>query len=309
MQPMTMMRAIRCVRLILAIGGVLAAAQAARGAAPLDRTFRECADCPEMVAIPAGKFLMGSPAAEPGRFDAEGPQHEVSVRAFALGKYEVTIAEFLVFLRQTGFAPAACDPRLDLTWHVPGGGLAYPPGQADSPRQPASCLSWNAAEAYIAWLNARVRGLASAARSGAGPYRLPSEAEWEYAARAGTRTQRWWGDAIGKGNANCNGCGSPWDNKSIADAGSFGPNPFGLYDMLGNVWQWVGDCWNDSYVGAPADGSSWMRGDCSKRVLRGGSWRNLPVFARSAARSPGESHGEYFDPPSNAGFRIARALP
>jgi formylglycine-generating enzyme required for sulfatase activity len=299
----------RCGLALLLIGSLLVAAPAARGAAPLDREFKECTDCPVMVAIPAGKFLMGSPAAEPGRFDAEGPQHEVSVRAFALGKYEVTIAEFLIFLRETGFAPAACDPRLGLGWQVPGGGRAYPPGQADSPRQPASCLSWIAAEAYIGWLNGKVRGRASAAQSGPGPYRLPSEAEWEYAARAGTQTQRWWGDAIGRNNANCNGCGSPWDNKSIADVGRFGPNPFGLSDMLGNVWQWVSDCWNDSHVGAPRDGSSRTSGDCRKRVLRGGSWRNLPVFARSAARSPGEPQGEYFDPSSNAGFRVARALP
>jgi formylglycine-generating enzyme required for sulfatase activity len=262
-----------------------------------------------MVAIPAGSFVMGSPASERGRFDAEGPQHPVSVRAFAIGKYEVTNAEYLTFLRETGFVPGACDPRLDLTWQSPGGGRAYPPGAADLPRQPAVCLTWTSAQAYIDWLNGKVRKRAVPAAARDGPYRLPSEAEWEYAARAGTTTARWWGEAIGKNNANCNGCGSQWDDTMMAEVGRFGPNPFGLYDMLGNVWQWVGDCWNESYVGAPKDGSRWATGDCRRRVLRGGAWLNPPVLVRSAARIAGNARGEYFEPPSNAGFRVARTLP
>jgi formylglycine-generating enzyme required for sulfatase activity len=170
-------------------------------------------------------------------------------------------------------------------------------------------LSWGAAQAYVGWLNGKVRSRVAASAKGEGPYRLPSEAEWEYAARAGTTTERWWGAAIGKGNANCNGCGSLWDDKIIAPVGSFGPNPFGLYDMLGNVWQWVADCWNESYVGAPGDGRSWTTGDCRRHVLRGGSWMNLPVFVRSAARSRDDGAGQYFDAASNAGFRVARTLP
>lgn len=262
-----------------------------------------------MVAVPAGKFTMGSPVSEPGRFDAEGPQHVVSLRAFALGKYDVTVAEFLTFLRATGYQPAPCDPILGLSWNSPGRGLAYPPGQSDLPREPATCLSWNDAQAYIAWLNAKVRELPSAAKSRSGPYRLPSEAEWEYAARAGTTTARWWGGAIGSGEANCNGCGSRWDGEMIAPVGSFGPNAFGLYDMLGNVWQWVEDCWNESYVGAPTNGSAWLSGDCSKRVMRGGSWSNVPEFVRSATRSRGDAAGGGFDYSSYAGFRLARTLP
>jgi formylglycine-generating enzyme required for sulfatase activity len=273
------------------------------------REFRDCADCPEMVVVPAGRFIMGSPASEHGRFDAEGPPHAVSVRAFALGKYDVTSEEFLTFLRETGYQPASCDPVLGLAWRSPGRGLAYPPGDVQPPRWPAVCLNWFDAEAYLAWLNARVRSRIAPSPGGAGPYRLPSEAEWEYAARAGTTTARWWGDAIGAGNANCNGCGSAWNGKELAPVGSFAPNPFGLHDMLGNVWQWTGDCWNESYVGAPSDGSARASGDCSKRVLRGGSWSNVPEFIRSAARSRADAAGRDANYSSYAGFHVARTLP
>jgi formylglycine-generating enzyme required for sulfatase activity len=291
------------------LGGVFPILSAACAAERLDREFRECADCPEMVAIPAGKFMMGSPATEHGRFDAEGPQHIVSVRAFAIGKFEVTNEEFLDFLRQTGYQPAQCDPILGLSWQSQGRGLAYPPGQMDSPRLPAVCLNWNDAQAYLAWLNRKVQTPNSSSKSRDGPYRLPSEAEWEYAARAGTTMARWWGDDIGVGNANCNGCGSKWDGRLIAPVGSFGPNPFGLYDMFGNVWQWMGDCWNESYVGAPNNGSTWTNGDCSKRVLRGGSWINVPVFIRSATRSRADATGRDFDYSNYAGIRVVRTLP
>jgi formylglycine-generating enzyme required for sulfatase activity len=288
---------------------LIASASASLAQERADREFRECEHCPVMVGIPAGSFTMGSPRGEPGRFDAEGPQHSVSLRAFALGKYGVTNEEFLIFLRETGYQPAPCDPILGLTWESPGHGLAYPPGHISPPRWPAVCLSWRDAEAYIAWLNGKVRAKASPAERGDGPYRLPSEAEWEYAARGGTSTARWWGEAIGSNYTNCNGCGSKWDGKEIADAGSFKSNPFGLYDVLGNVWQWTQDCWNESYVGAPRDGSAWTAGDCSKRVLRGGSWTSVPAFVRSAARSRADANGRDFDYSSNAGFRVARTLP
>jgi formylglycine-generating enzyme required for sulfatase activity len=291
------------------LGGLMVAARTTFAAERLDREFQECPDCPTMIAIPAGRFVMGSAAGERGRFDAESPQHPVAVRAFAIGKFAVTNAEFLAFLRQTAYQPAPCNPVLGLTWQSPGRGLAYPPGATEPPLEPAVCLSWNDARAYVAWLNGKVRGVASARKSRDGPYRLPSEAEWEYAARAGTTTARWWGDAIGEGRANCNGCGSTWDRTQIAPAGSFGPNPFGLYDILGNVWQWVDDCWNESYVGAPRDGSAWTTGDCSKRVMRGGSWSNVPAFVRAATRSRANAAGRDFDYSSYAGFRVARTLP
>jgi len=280
----------------------MAQAGIAQAGAAEPRSPRECADCPELVVIPAGTFLMGSPAGEEGRFDSEGPLHRVAVAAFALGKTEVTVEEYLVFLRQTGYQPAPCNHLLGLAWRSPRYGLAYPPGFVESPQQPAVCLSWDDAQAYIAWLNAKVGAPHS------GPYRLPSEAEWEYAARAGTSTARWWGAAIGGANANCNGCGSRWDNSQFAPAGSFGPNPFGLYDMLGNVWQWTEDCWNPSYRGAPADGTAWTSGDCARRVLRGGSWSNLPKFIRAAARSSGGAPGQDVDYSGDAGFRVARSI-
>jgi formylglycine-generating enzyme required for sulfatase activity len=262
-----------------------------------------------MVEIPAGRFAMGSPAHEAGRFQNEGPQHVVTVRAFALGKYDVTSEEFLTFLRATGYQPKPCNPILDMQWHSPGKDLAWPPYDEEPRRWPASCLDWHDANAYIAWLNKEARAEHPQLARRTGPYRLPSEAEWEYAARAGTTTARWWGDAIGTNNAVCNGCGSAVDDSELADVDSFPPNPFGLADMLGNVWQWTADCWHDSYVGAPSDGSAWKSAGCDKHVLRGGSWDNLPVFVRSAARSSSSADGGEYDYSSLAGFRVARDLP
>jgi formylglycine-generating enzyme required for sulfatase activity len=274
-----------------------------------DREFQECPDCPVMVGIPAGKFVMGSPPGEPGRFASEGPQHVVSVMAFALGKYAVTSRQFLTFLKDTGYQPAPCDPVLDLGWRSPRRGLAYAPAYEEPPKWPAVCLDWRDAEAYIAWLNARVRRLRPNEVAASGSYRLPSEAEWEYAARAGTRTARWWGDAIGRNNANCNGCGSAFDDRLLADVDSFAPNPFALYGMLGNAWQWTLDCWHPSYTGAPTDGSAWTERNCTKHVIRGGSWDNVPVFVRSASRSASAPNGGKYDYSSLTGFRVARDLP
>ncbi|HIJ63687.1 MAG TPA: formylglycine-generating enzyme family protein [Rhodospirillaceae bacterium] len=252
--------------------------------------FRDCPDCPEMVVIPSGRFLMGSPPEEAGRFDAEGPRHPVALRWFALARNDTTVKEFAAFVRDTGYEPGECEWPRGTDWHFPG----------FIPEDPVVCVSWQDAQAYIAWLNRKIHGQA---------YRLPSEAEWEYAARAGSVTSRWWGDAIGTGNANCNGCGSPWDNRQISPVGSFRPNPFGLYDMLGNVWQWTADCWNETYAGAPTDGSAWTTGDCGKRVMRGGSWSNLPKFLRSAARSRDDAGSRSHDYAGYAGFRVAMTLP
>jgi formylglycine-generating enzyme required for sulfatase activity len=273
-----------------------------------EREFKECSECPVMIGIPAGEFVMGSPANESGRFDTEGPLHRVSIKAFALGKFPVTSEEFLRFLKDTGYQPAPCNRLQNLSWRSPGHGQAFPPYSVEPPHWPAVCLDWNDAKAYVAWLN----GKAKAARPNLAnaPYRLPSEAEWEYAARAGTVTARWWGDAIGSGHANCNGCGSRFDYHVLADVDSFPPNPFGLYGMLGNAWQWTEDCWHESYAGAPIDGSPWLfQSDCTKHVIRGGSWDNVPIFVRSAARSGSAANGGEFDYSSLAGFRLARTLP
>lgn len=285
--------------LIAALKRAPAPAQHAPG-----EVFQDCADCPELVVIPSGTFTMGSPASEQGRYDAEGPPRSVAVATFALGKTNVTQQEFIAFLRETRYQPEPCDPLLHKVWKVSREGLVTPPGGADLPRQPAVCLNWQDAEAYVAWLNRHARDLTGAQAR----YRLPAEAEWEYAARGMTTTARWWGDAIGVNRANCNGCGSRWDNRLIAPTGSFGPNPFGLYDMLGNVWQWTADCWNESYAGAPPTGQAWTAGQCNSRVVRGGSWSNTPAFVRSAMRMRSGERGQDFDYAGYVGFRVARSL-
>jgi formylglycine-generating enzyme required for sulfatase activity len=296
-----------------ALVALLAFASHAFAADHPEREFKECPDCPQMVAIPAGGFVMGSPSGEPGRFDSEGPQHRVSIKAFALGKYDVTSEEFLKFLSATGYQPRPCNARLNMQWHSPGNGKATPPSPADTepPRWPAVCLDWRDAGAYIDWLNGLAKKERPALGSKPGPYRLPSEAEWEYAARGGTATARWWGDALGRGNANCNGCGSDFDFDTLADVDSFKANPFGLYGMLGNAWQWTADCWHPSYVGAPSDGRAWTAGACDRHAIRGGSWDNLPIFIRSAVRSGAEADTKdsEYDYSSLSGFRVARDMP
>jgi formylglycine-generating enzyme required for sulfatase activity len=251
-------------------------AEAEQALKPL-ASFRECAkDCPEMIVIPAGSFTMGSPATEKDRYTTEDPQHKVTIaRAFAVSKFDVTFEDW-----DTCVSVRGCR-------HVVDSGF----GRGT---RPVINVSWDDAHEYVAWLS-----LATGQ-----PYRLLTEAEWEYAARAGTTAAYFWGDEIGKGNANCAGCGSQWDNLRTAPVGSFKPNAFGLYDMAGNVWQWVEDCYHDSYDGAPVDGSAWAIGDCSRRVLRGGSWNSGPHFLRSANRAwltPGNRV-------NNVGFRLGRTL-
>ena len=252
-------------------------AQAIAKAEP-GQTFRDCPECPEMVVIPGGSFMMGSPTSESGRQDDESPQHRVTIKApFAIGKYEVTFAEW-----------DAC---------VAAGGCARRPGDNGWGRgnQPVIGVNWNDAQQYAQWLSQKTGHT----------YRLPSEAEWEYAARASTRTARPWGASIGQAAANCDGCGSQWDGKQTAPVGSFPANGFGLHDMLGNLWEWTEDCWNSNYLGAPEDGGAWKNGDCDRRVLRGGSWFGSPRCVRSADRCWDETDGRY----SDYGFRIARTLP
>jgi formylglycine-generating enzyme required for sulfatase activity len=155
-------------------------------------------------------------------------------------------------------------------------------------------VSWKDAVAYAEWLSKQTGKR----------YRLPTEAEWEFAARAGTTTSYWWGDEVVENRANCRGCGSQWGGEQTAPAGSFKPNPFGLYDTAGNVWEWVQDCWHDSYKGAPGDGSAWEEEGCGQRVMRGGSWGNGPEDVRSAGRSR-----NYPDSRSiHVGFRLAQDI-
>jgi formylglycine-generating enzyme required for sulfatase activity len=232
-----------------------------------------------MIVLPAGRFTMGSPEDEIERDDDEGPEHFVTIaRPFAVGKYEVSFAEW-----------DAC---------VAGGGCGgyRPPDRGwGRGRQPVIHMSWRDAKAYVAWLG-ETTGKA---------YRLLSEAEWEYAARAGSTTRYWWGDDVGWDNANCRGCASPWDGKQTAPVGSFRPNGFGLYDVAGNVWEWVEDCWSDSYEGVPGNGSAWTMRTCVRRVHRGGSWVNVPGGVRSALR--GWSYPDRRD--DAIGFRVATSPP
>ena len=241
------------------------------------REFEDCPECPRMVVVPAGEYMMGSRSKE-GTND-ERPRHRVRIgKAFAVGKYEVTFAEW-----------DACVAA--------GGCRRYRPGDRGWGRgkRPVINVSWEDAKAYAGWLSEKTGK----------EYRLLSESEWEYVARAGATTAYWWGDEIGTGKANCDGCGSRWDDDRTAPVGWFEANAFGLYDVHGNVWEWVEDCWRGSYSGAPADGSVWVSGgDCSKRVLRGGSWYFNPWHLRSANRN-WYSAGFRND---GVGFRIARTL-
>jgi len=218
---------------------------------------------PEVVQIPGGTFQMGS---NDGESD-EKPVHTVTVKSFAMGKYEATRGEFRKFVEATSYKTDAekgdgCYGWTGSEWKKDSSFNWKNVGFTQDDKHPVVCVSWNDAKAYVKWLSEQTGK----------DYRLPTEAQWEYAARAGTTTKYWWGNEIGKNNANCDGCGSQWDNKQTAPVGSFKPNPFGLYDVSGNVWEWLEDKWHDSYNGAPVDGSAWMSGDSNFHLLRGGSW-------------------------------------
>ena len=295
--------------------------------------LRECHACPEMVVLPAGIFTMGSSAEEKSWAAGHGssleavadeaPQHLVSLPSFALGKYDVTRGEYAAFARETGYPVGdGCgrgraifkwekDPKL--TWESPG--------HAQTDRDPVVCVSWQDARAYIAWLNRKVnRGGATPANR---PYRLPSEAEWEYAARAGTTTKFYWGDddaaapvhAWFNANSGCQNIkGLFCDHGRTHPVGAKPPNAFGLYDMAGSVWQWTEDCYDNSYAGVPADGraneapssdpkAKDSQGNCL-RVDRGGSWMFPAFLLRPASRE--RNPADYRD--AIMGFRVAKTL-
>ena len=268
--------------------------------------FRDCPECPEMVVVPAGSFLMGSPSHERGREDNEGLVHQVTIEVpFAVGVYEVTVAEFGRFVDATGHSTGnACYVWTGEKWEQRNGFGWRNPGFRQGGSHPAVCVSWEDAQAYVAWLS-RVAGER---------YRLPSEAEWEYAARAGTRTARWWGEEEPRQCTHANGAdasaGWGWGvgcsdgHSRTAPVGSFRMNAWGLHDVLGNVWEWTQDCWNSNYQGAPSNGRAWERGNCSNRVLRGGARVLRPWLLRSALRSRGTTGLRG----SDGGFRVARTL-
>ncbi len=272
--------------------------------------FRDCADCPAMLVVPAGEFVMGSPEGENGRFEEEGPTHAVRVAAFAVSETPITRHQYEMFVRATGrdHAPS-CNAMSDagewtetrgLTWRSPGF------EQADD--HPVVCVSWDDAQAYAQWL---------AARTGR-RYRLLSESEFEYAARAATTTAFPWGAEVGEACAHANGfdlaakrlhpdwpsfaCDDGYAHTAPVEA--FPANAFNLRGLTGNVYQWVQDCFHDGYVGAPEDGAAWDGEPCEARVIRGGSWLNGARGLRAAMRDRDPQSSRY----TNIGLRVARSL-
>ena len=217
---------------------------------------------PLMVVVPAGSFRMGCLNDGGGCYLDQRPVHTVDIASFAISRYEITFEQW-----DACVAAGAC-----------GGYRPVDRGWGRGSR-PVIRLKWNDAQAYVSWLSQQTGR----------QYRLPSESEWEYAARAGTETTYHWGNAAGNNRANCDGCGSEWDGAQTAPVGSFAPNPWGLYDVHGNVWEWTEDCkGTESYAGAPTDGSAWLTPPCSMRILRGGGWDSHADFCRASYRGSGD---------------------
>ncbi|MDX2158986.1 MAG: formylglycine-generating enzyme family protein [Hyphomicrobiaceae bacterium] len=263
----------------------VAHAPAGSEAAKAGTVFRDCAACPEMVTVPAGKLLMGSPPDEPGRYANEGPQQSITIgKPFAVGRYSVTFDEW-----------DACASS--------GGCNAYKPDDSGwgRGRMPVINVSWKDATSYVAWLS----------KTSGKTYRLPSEAEREYVTRAGTTTYFWFGANIKPSISNYNylqnaryggDIGEPLRRTVKVDA--FAPNPWGLFNVHGNVWEWTEDCWSSDLVGTPGDGSARVVAECDRRVVRGGGFGDFPRIVRSAARL---SYGEDSRFQS-IGFRVVRNL-
>ena len=276
-------RSAACAALALALAAGFAAfspeefASSAGASEPLraGQSFRDCADgCPEMIVVPAGGFMMGPTEA------GDPPQRRVTIgKPFGVGKFEVTFTEWQACVAGKGCSRTPDDSR----W-----------GRAN---RPVISVSWDDAKQYVAWLS----------RKTGKTYRLLSEAEWEYAARAGSTTRYSWGNEIGRGNAHCEGCGSPLDKTRTAPVGSFKPNAFGLHDMHGNVWEWVEDCWERNLADAPTDGTARASGcsDDDERVTRGGAFLyDDPTALQSTVRNNWSKDGEA----NGIGFRVARTL-
>jgi len=259
----------RWIGLTVVLGGLWGFAAAAETAPTPGAVFRDCLHCPEMVVVPAGSFTMG----ELGH-TRETPLHTVTFsKPFAIGAYTVTFDEW-----DACAADGGC------------GGKRPDDGGWGRGRRPVINVTWDDAMGYAAWLSHKTGK----------KYRLPSEAEWEYAARAGARTYFWWGDIMLPGAADCDGCGSSFDDSKTAPVGSFKPNPFGLYDTVGNVTEWVEDQWHSNYEGAPSDGSAWV-GDPKRVTMRGGSWFNGPARSHAGFRNGDRAAVSN----SKIGFRIA----
>jgi formylglycine-generating enzyme required for sulfatase activity len=226
------------------------------------------------VVLNAGIFKMGDANSK-----TAAPVHDVQVHAFAIGKYLVTRGDFAAFIQDSAYQAGE-------GWHMAR--------FRQTDRDPVVNIGWSDAQAFAGWLSKKTNK----------KFRLPSEAEWEYAARAGTSTRFYWGDAVGSNQANCNSCDSRWDGDSTAPVGSFAANPWGLFDMAGNAAEWTLDCYSDNYQKVPIDGSAAADGDCKSRVVRGGSWSDPSENMGSAFRDPNLPDYHYM----NIGFRLVREL-
>ena len=240
-------------------GGLTASDIALAASAKVGETFKDCKKCPKMVVIPGGKFLMGD---DKGKKN-QRPAHEVTIKGpLAISIYEVTWIEW-----QACKKAGAC--KRDLDSHKWGKG-----------KRPVINMSWNETQDYTKWL----------AKKTGRPYRLLSEAEWEYAARAGSTTAYWWGDKLKKKYANCRKCGTKWSGKKSAPVGSFKPNQWGIYDMHANIWEWTLDCHNKTHAFAPKNQTPRTDGNCDRRTVRGGSWYYFPQIAKSVSRDSHPQH-------------------
>ncbi|MBQ5949530.1 formylglycine-generating enzyme family protein, partial [Massilia sp. ST3] len=239
---------------------------------PAGAEFKDCPACPIMVPLPAGAFTMGSNNSDP----SEKPAHPVAIGApFAIGKHEVSLQQWNACVNAGGCQKTTLPASLP-------------------PDAPVRDVSWDDAQQYVKWLSA----------STGKAYRLPTEAEWEYAARGGTATRYWWGEQMATGKANCKDCGQPWSNDAPAKTGSFTANPYGLHDTSGSVWEWVSDCWHNNFKDAPADGRSWDQANCRVRVIRGGSWREGAPYMVSSTRFRYDASVRH----TQNGFRVARSM-
>ncbi len=293
------------------------------------QTFRDCPECPEMVVVPAGNFKMGSPENEPGRYEPEGPQRSVTIRQLAVGKFDVTLGQWAAFAKATnrpttGGCAWSGLPDSVKPWELNPAASWDHLGFVQNDDHPVVCVTWYDAQDYVKWLSEKTGS----------KYRLLTEAEWEYAARAGTTTPYPWGSGISHENANygkdtcCGGLASGRDQwEYTSPAGSFPPNNFGLYDMPGNVLQYVEDCLSSTYSNLPTDGSAYkaevmLQGpqlfpgkltgtsSCAYRIVRGGDWGDPPGMIRSAFRNyapgPGATLHQYRS--GGVGFRVAKML-
>jgi formylglycine-generating enzyme required for sulfatase activity len=276
-------------------------------------SFKDCSSCPDMIVLPTGEFMMGSPASENGHTDVEGLPRRVNMsKRIAIGKLEVTIEQISAFVAETGMnVGGSCQPIIDpshtvATWGEPSVSMLSP-GYDVTPSHPAVCISWHEAQSYVAWLQRRTGK----------PYRLPTEAEWEYAARAGTTTRYSFGNDetslcsyarfadLGSQFGWGDGCRSSVASNGTTPVGALKPNPWGIFDMHGNAWEWVEDCWTPNPQEMPIDGSAFSRpGSCETGVIRGGSFAAGSRRVRSAIRAPVRTTKHFY----HIGLRVALSL-